>query len=225
MDTPFLPRVLDLTDEQRAEEVRVFGGLADSVRRLADASLRTTIDPDRVVRLQAIIDEVTDELAADQIPGSFGVALTASGEVRGDGNAVVGLRNPIAVPLHVQRDPSRGRVEAQFHLGALYEGPPTCVHGGVVALILDQLSGEAASAGGAPGMTGTLTVRYRQPTPLGDCSASAWVDRIEGVKTIVHGEFRRADGGITASCEGIFVIPRAIRELIAKGASTPTRFE
>jgi hypothetical protein len=41
------------------------------------------------------------------------------------------------------------------------------VHGGVSAMILDQMLGEAAGAGGKPGMTGTLTLRYRQATPLG----------------------------------------------------------
>ena len=57
------------------------------------------------------------------------------------------------------------------------------MHGGVAALILDQVLGEAAGAGGKPGMTGTLTLRYRQGTPLGDLRGEAWIDRVEGIKT------------------------------------------
>ncbi len=92
------------------------------------------------------------------------------------------------------QDRTAGRASAEFELNALYEGPPGQVHGGVVALVLDQVFGEAAAAGGTPGMTGTLTLRYRLNTPLGRCSAAAWVDRRDGVKTIVKGEMRRADG-------------------------------
>ena len=47
-----------------------------------------------------------------------------------------------------------------------YEGPPTCVHGGVIAETFDEMLGAANMVAGNPGMTGTLTVRYRKPTPL-----------------------------------------------------------
>ena len=68
----------------------------------------------------------------------------------------------------IEHDPSaNGDVWSDFHLGAAYEGPPGLVHGGVSAMILDQILGEAAGAGGKPGMTGTLTLTYRQGTPLG----------------------------------------------------------
>ena len=139
---------------------------------------------------------------------------------------MVGLRNPVAVPLTIHQDHERARADADFHLNALYEGPPGCVHGGVVALILDQLAGEAAAAGGAPGMTGTLSIRYERATLLGDCSASAWVDRVDGVKTFVKGEMRDADGETTATCEGVFIMPRWVRDMVATGqGDTPTRFE
>ena len=100
------------------------------------------------------------------------------------------------------------------------------MHGGVVALVLDQVLGEAAAAGGSPGMTGTLTLRYEQNTPLGDASAEAWIDRVEGVKTIVKGEMRDADGETTVRA------PRASSSCRAGPArrwsattSKPPRFE
>ena len=64
---------------------------------------------------------------------------------------------------------------------AAYEGPPGLVHGGVVALLLDQILGGAADHAGVPGMTGTLTVRYRKGTRLGPVRVTARVDRVEGV--------------------------------------------
>jgi acyl-coenzyme A thioesterase PaaI-like protein len=225
MAAPFNYQVLDLTDEEVAAENAVFGALAGAVRRLNEATLRTTVDHDTVDEVRQQVDELTARLEKSMIPGSFGVAITRSGHVRGHGNAVVGLRNPVAVPLQIVQDKERGRASAEFELNALYEGPPGQVHGGVVALVLDQVFGEAAAAGGTPGMTGTLTLRYQLNTPLGRCSAEAWVDRHDGVKTIVKGELRRADGTITVTAEGIFILPRWAREEMARDGGTPPQYE
>ncbi len=224
MNTPIRYTVVDLTDEELAEERDVLGGLAQSVRDLAEASLRTTVPVGAAAEVRDEIERLTARLREEQIPGAFGVSLTSSGVVRGHGNAVVGMRNPIAVPLEIQRS-DEGRAWASFHLNALYEGPPGTVHGGVVALVLDQVLGEAAAAGGSPGMTGTLTLRYERNTPLGDASAEAWIDRVEGVKTIVKGELRDADGETSVRAEGIFILPRWAREALEKNDQKPPRFE
>jgi len=225
MAAPFNYQVLDLTDEQIEAENAVFGGLADAVRRLNEATLRTTVDHETVDDVRRQVEELTARLEKSMIPGSFGVAISRTGRVRGHGNAVVGLRNPLAVPLQIVQDKVAGRASAEFELNALYEGPPGQVHGGVLALVLDQVFGEAAAAGGSPGMTGTLTLRYQLNTPLGRCSAEAWVDRRDGVKTVVKGELRRADGTVTVTAEGIFILPRWAREEMARDGGTPPQYE
>ncbi len=53
-----------------------------------------------------------------------------------------------------------------------YEGPPTCVHGGVIAELFDELLGISNILAGPGAMTGTLTIRYRRPTPL--LALSSW---------------------------------------------------
>lgn len=217
-------RVVEMTPDELEADRRVWGGLADSVRALAEASLRTTVSPDVATEVTKRIDELTELLRAEQIDGSYGVAVTKDGHVLGHGNAVVGMRNPIAVPLQMERSPE-GRAWASFHLNALYEGPPTKVHGGVIALILDQVLGEAAAAGGSPGMTGTLTLRYLRNTPLGDCSVEGWIDHTEGVKTIVKGVLRDAGGNDCAAAEGIFILPRWAREQLEKSGQRPPKFE
>jgi acyl-coenzyme A thioesterase PaaI-like protein len=225
MAAPFNYQVLDLTDEQIDAENAVFGALTNAVRRLNEATLRTTVDHDTIDEVRRQVEELTARLEKSMIPGNFGVAISKSGRVRGYGNAVVGLRNPIAVPLQIVQDKVVGRASAEFELNALYEGPPGQVHGGVVALVLDQVFGEAAAAGGTPGMTGTLTLRYVLNTPLGPCSAAAWVDRRDGVKTVVKGELRRADGTVTVTAEGIFILPRWAREKLAAHGETPPQYE
>jgi acyl-coenzyme A thioesterase PaaI-like protein len=221
---PIRYTVVDMTEDELEQERVVLGGLAQSVRELAEASLRTTVPVDVADEVRQEIERLTARLREEEIPGAFGVHLTSSGVVRGHGNAVVGMRNPIAVPLDMQRS-GEGRAWASFHLNALYEGPPGTVHGGVVALVLDQVLGEAAAAGGSPGMTGTLTLRYEKATALGDASAEAWVDRVEGAKTIVKGEMRDADGETTVLAEGIFILPRWAREAMEKHNQKPPRFE
>lgn len=201
MSAPFSYDEVEMSDTEIEIENRIFGGLAQSIRELSEASLLSTVDPEAADDVRREIDALTERLRAERIPGSFGVSVTSSGGVRGHGNAVVGMRNPNAVPLKIELS-GTGRAWSKFHLNALFEGPPTMVHGGAVALVLDQIFGEAAADGGTPGMTGTLTLRYLKNTPLGDCSAEAWIDHHEGVKTIVHGVMRDAEDVVTVEGQG-----------------------
>ena len=51
------------------------------------------------------------------------------------------------------------------------------------------------------------------------------VDRRDGIKTIVKGEMRRADGTVTVTGEGIFILPRWAREELAESGGTPPQYE
>ncbi len=51
------------------------------------------------------------------------------------------------------------------NFGVAYEGPPGYVHGGIIAAAFDEVLGMAQSLTGNPGMTGTLSIRYRRPDP------------------------------------------------------------
>lgn len=217
----------DLTPDEVARQAALFGPLTSAVRDLVDATIRTTVADGEVRAVQAEVERLTARLRAAQIPGSYGVHFGADGRGRPWGNAVVGLRNPVAPPLVTEHHPDAdGRVWCDFHLGAAYEGPPTLVHGGVLALILDQVLGESAGAGGRPGMTGTLTVRYLGPTPLGDLRAEAWIDRVDGIKSWAKGQIVGPEG-VTVEAEGVFILPRWARGLApqAEGGERPSYFE
>src|SRR5262245_51921329 len=151
----------DVPPEEVARQAALFAPLAQSVRELVDAVIRTEVDDADIEAARTEIDAITRRLRKQQLEGAYGVRFNRAGHGRPWGNAVVGVRNAIAPPLEIHRDPA-GRAWADFRLGAAYEGPPSLVHGGVAALILDQVLGEAAGAGGKPGMTGTLTLRYRR---------------------------------------------------------------
>jgi acyl-coenzyme A thioesterase PaaI-like protein len=207
--------MLDFTlEDLSAEDVErlraVYEPLAESVRALIDATIRTEVDADAVAVAKAEIDSATARLRRKQTDGSFGVRYLATGERMAWGNAVVGIRNPLAPPVLIHRDDS-GKSVCDFHLGAAYEGPPGHVHGGVAALVLDHLLGEAASDGINPRLTGTINFRYVRATRLGDLHAEARITRTEGVKTYAVGHLADEEG-VTVEAEGVFIQPRWARD-------------
>lgn len=208
----------DATVEEIEAERATYAPIADATRRLADLSIRTRVAADDLARAHEHLEAAIALLGADVAEGGFGVRHSSAGVTRAWGNAVVGIRNPVAPPLTIVHE--EGGVRSDFDLSVAYEGPPHLVHGGVSALILDQLLGEAAAAAGKPGMTGTLTVRYRRPTPLGKLRGEAHVDRVEGIKTFVVGHVADSEG-VCVEAEGVFILPRW-----ARGEQTgPTRFD
>jgi hypothetical protein len=183
--------------------------LADSVRRLIDATIRTQVDAATLTVAKEKIDCATTELSAALMPDSFGVRQTRDGHSMAWGNVMIGLRNPVAPPLSINHE-ADGLVWTDFDPGAAYEGPPGHVHGGVCAMVLDHVLGATAHKQGRPAYTGTLCVRFLRGTPLGPLRAEARVDRVEGIKTFAVGHLADAQG-ITVQAEGVFVHPRESR--------------
>jgi acyl-coenzyme A thioesterase PaaI-like protein len=120
-----------------------------------------------------------------------------------DYSPLIGLSNALSPPIRLNVENQRVYGTAVF--GSAYEGPPGCVHGGFVAAAFDEVLGFAQSLTGNPGMTGTLTIRYRSPTPLHvELDFEAWVERVEGRKIFAAGTVH-AHGRLTAEAEGIFI--------------------
>ena len=206
------------TAAEQAESDRVYGALTQAVRELSLAQLQTRVDLDEAEEVTEEIRRLTaaaereESSPARSAPRSARTTRSATSATRSSGCATRSRRCATR-PKIVWND---NGASASFHLNALYEGPPGLVHGGVSALILDQLLGEAAAAGGGAGMTGRLTLHYRRPTPLGDLSMEAWVEKREGIKTVVKGHIKDSEGNVTVEAEGLFIMPRWARELLAE---------
>ncbi len=200
----------DLTSDEVDRMRAVYQPLAESVRALVDATIRTEVDAAEVAAVRAEIDAATARLRAKQIDGAFGVRYTTGGDSMAWGNPVVGIRNPIAPPLVIHTDADGGKY-TDFVVGAAYEGPPGHVHGGISALVLDHVLGEAASDGILPRFTGTITLRYLRTTRLGRLHARARIERTDGVKTYVVGHLAD-EAGITVEAEGVFITPKWARD-------------
>jgi Thioesterase superfamily len=182
------------------------------VRELIRLALSTDADAESIDAARRAIRAANDVLRSRQPDESQVVRYSVGGRPVVWSNAVIGLRNAIAPPLTIHHDDDATRCWSEFTLNSAYEGPPGLVHGGVCALVLDHVLGEAASAGlTKPLFTGTLTVRFVRGTPLGRLRADAAVERTEGVKSFVSGHL--SDGeGITVEAEGIFIKPAWARD-------------
>lgn len=198
-------RIEDISPEEIDRRLSVVEPLTDSVRALVDAVIRSEVSDDELRAAKVQIDDVVARLRTKQRPGSFGTPYTKTFIGMPWGNAAVGARNAIAPPLRIRRSP--GLAECEMVLGAAYEGPGGCVHGGIAALLLDQLVGEAASTDGLPSFTGTLTVKYLRPTLLGALAARAEVTGREGRKTFVRATLSD-DDGVTVEADAIMVSPK-----------------
>ena len=152
------------------------GEMWEQKRRLADA-MRLVME--RLVPSNAPVDEL--RAAADGLE-RYAEALAAhprlkrmhghpesatAGDVGAffDQSPMIGLANPLAPPITIGRAGEKSALGTVV-FGSAYEGPPNSVHGGFVAAAFDEVLGYVQSLSGAPGMTGTLNVRYIRVKPV-----------------------------------------------------------
>lgn len=211
-----------MTDEQqRAEAHR----LSNELRRVIEKLVLVRAPADQLAGAADAARAFADQL--DGLPArrwyesheGFAESANAGGPGTGGPNAggsvglfdlspIMGLSNPLASPLQLDiAEDSEGKLTAvgSAFFNAAYEGPPGCVHGGILASVFDEVLGFANGVTGNPAVTGTLTVKYRKPTPLyqplrfeGRCV------RVSGRKVFTEGACYH-DGVLTAEAEAIFV--------------------
>jgi acyl-coenzyme A thioesterase PaaI-like protein len=205
--------------------------LAEAIRRISAMAVGRPIDDDIIAAAATQLSGIADTLEA-VAPSTKRPRRqpNPSGEPKDffPTSPVIGRSNPIAPPAEVwavegedgQRE-IRGRVTFSYP----YEGPPTCVHGGVIAELFDELLGSANIIANKAAMTGTLTVRYRKPTPLlkpldlvARCTGS------EGRKIFAWSGIYH-DGELTAEAEGIFIEmgPGRMVDIVAANARGATQ--
>jgi acyl-coenzyme A thioesterase PaaI-like protein len=188
--------------------------VAASTRALVGALRRADAPTDALERAAALIDEATALLESHRIDGTPMQGRLGDRGPIGDQateprvffpwSPIIGPLNPISgdVELHV----ADGRTTGRANLGAQFNGPPGMVHGGVIALLFDELLGATNVCNGLGGFTGTLSIRYERPTWIEtELQLESWVDRVEGRKVFTVGTIS-INGEVTARAEGIFIM-------------------
>jgi len=185
--------------------------LVDAIRHLTTEVVTKNADADTLRRAAVLVEEAAallqqqQELVVRVHPMSH---PTLDPHLWFPFSPLIGHVNPLAAPFEVEVDTETNHLLGHGRYGAPYEGPPSCVHGGVIAALFDELLGAANIVNRTPGMTGTLTIRYERPTPLhADLTSESWTESVEGRKARTVGELRH-NGAVTARAEGVFIQPR-----------------
>jgi acyl-coenzyme A thioesterase PaaI-like protein len=189
------------------EDVAAAREAGEALRRVIDRLTATSAPPEVLREAVGRLASVEDLLRPYRtVRGYHGTSeMSGLGPDRAffDWSPLLGLANPLAPPVRVSVDGDI--VVGQARFGIAYEGPPGCVHGGYIAAAFDEVLGLTNSLSGRPGMTGTLTVRYRKPTPLHtDLRLEGRVVSVSGRKISVAGTMSAGEV-LTAEATGLFV--------------------
>jgi len=210
----------DAPSEKSAAEIASFPAPADAdamllEKRRAGEALRRIIDglitkhpgeeemSSLATRLEALADAFSSMPEKTSRSG-FANRMTAE-DVRDfiEFSPLTGLSNPIAPPIQIWVED--GKALGRVHFGKGFEGAPGLVHGGHVAAAFDELLGFVQGFSKRPGMTGTLTITYRAPTPLlTDLRLMGTYDGMEGRKIFTSGWLYAGDL-LLAEAKGLFI--------------------
>ncbi len=192
--------------------------LSAAMRSIASMTVAAELDDDVLDEAVDTVESLEAKMKAASGPGKRPRAVPDTARPAQEffpTSPIIGMENPISPPVRVEvirRDDGRFReIRAEANFDFQYEGPPTCVHGGVIAETFDEVLGAATIAAGHPGMTGTLTIKYRKPTPLrADLRLEARLTGRSGRKIRAWAGLYDGDT-LTAEAEGIFIEVRAVQ--------------
>jgi len=200
--------------------------LAAALRRITDIVVGRPLAADALVSAAEDVARVAERLDRDAGPGK-----APRGQPDHTGHPqdffptspMIGYANPLSPPVDiwaVRGEDGRYELRGRVSFGYAYEGPPTCVHGGVIAGLFDELLGSVNIGTGRPGMTGTLTVKYRRPTPLlTPLDLVARQTSVEGRKIFAWGGIYH-DGVLMAEADAVFIQVEVLKmlEVMTKNA-------
>jgi len=154
-----------------AERRRATESVAASIRALADAAAETAVEPSVLDDVRAQLDEITVRLRAAEHDGAY------SGLVEPPVDYSL-PENPMPLnPIIGACNPSRPDVQLRYRDGEVvgtatftrrFTGPPGFTHGGITAMIADQIVAVTGGAIGTRCITKALHVRFRRPLPLNE---------------------------------------------------------
>ena len=118
-----------------------------------------------------------------------------------------GGANTRGMHLSFEQDDERQRIVGRFCLGEEYQGGSGFLHGGIIALLLDEVMSKACRFHAQHAVTADLRVEYKRPIRVNtDIIVEGFVARREGRQLYHEGEIRNASGNLLARGEGRFVV-------------------
>jgi uncharacterized protein (TIGR00369 family) len=121
---------------------------------------------------------------------------------------VCGLENPFGLKLRFY-ETQPGEVSAEITVPENYQGYPGVVHGGIVAAMLDEVSGRAyMGCGDNPRFmfTARMEIRYRQNVPVGQpLKLVGRTGKSRSRSATASGAIYDSQGTLLAECESLLV--------------------
>jgi len=123
-----------------------------------------------------------------------------------------GQANAAGMHLEFSLDEEQRKVTGTFALGERYQGAPGIIHGGIVALVLDEGLSKVSRLYGVLAVTAELNVEYLRPVRVGqEIHFEARKERSDGSHLYYAGEIRDTKGRVLARARARFVVVDAER--------------
>jgi hypothetical protein len=188
-------------------------GISERIRRLVETMLRVPQLPAEAAAEVERTSTALEELERTLAPHALHDAIPRMGPEPNTqrpyfvSGVIMGPHHPLRPELQIAHED--GITHGTVRFGVTFEGPPGCVHGGFVAHFFDQILGQHNLYSHIPAMTGTLSVRFKQGTPiLRELSFDVRHERRGTRKVITSGRLA-ADGFVFSEAEGTFVVPKS----------------
>jgi len=152
-----------------AERRRATEQLAVSIRAMADAAAVTAVDPSVLDAARAQIEEIAARLRAELHDGAYSGLVEQPVDFSvPEGpmplNPIIGPCNPTRPDVQLRY--ADGEVVGTARFTRRFTGPPGLTHGGISAMLADQIVAVTGGAAGTRCITKALHVRFRRPLPL-----------------------------------------------------------
>jgi len=117
-----------------------------------------------------------------------------------------GADTPRGMKLTFEQDHAARKIIGHFRFGPEYQGSNLFLHGGIIAVLLDEAMGKLNRFHDVRAVTAELSVEYLRPVPIGeDIIVEAEEVSREGRNLMHRGEIRNTAGKILARGKGRFV--------------------
>ena len=105
-----------------------------------------------------------------------------------------------------EQDDAAKRIRGSFRIPSIYQGAHGMVHGGIIAMLLDEVMAKVSRFQQDRAVTGELTVKYLKPVPTDEeIVIEGWEVERQGRSIFRQGEIRNSFGVVLAAGCGHFI--------------------
>ncbi|HEV3219599.1 MAG TPA: PaaI family thioesterase [Candidatus Acidoferrales bacterium] len=118
-----------------------------------------------------------------------------------------GGANPSGMKLAFEADTDSGHVTGRFKIGAEFQGSYGVLHGGIIAVLLDEAMGKVCRLSDVRAVTAELNVEFLKPIYVDqEIVVESYQTSREGRQMHIQGEIRDGSGRVLARGRGRFVV-------------------